>query len=137
MADGCAVVVLFLEPTSLVFFNKYEGILTRYGITNSSAFYIAMFDDVLGGRKLSNRISHITYDFRTPNSIKITWYKRDILLLALLEEEFNVDDISEPQTPVYFMFNNKRYDLFSDSLIGDILSSVSVNSGCFICSEEV
>ena len=125
-----------MESTNIIFYNKYREVLDLYHVKNKDTFYIILFDDVLHGRKLSNRVSHIMYDFRDTNSIKVTWYRQDLLLLALLEEEFDTGYL-KPECPEYFLFNNKKYFKFGQDLIKEIMGNKDVNVGYFICQEDV
>ena len=93
-----------------------------------------MFDNVLSGCKNTNKVGHITFDFREKNLIKVFWLETDLLLLNLIEEEFDTGYF-EPETPEYFYFNVIKYTKFSINLIEEMLKNNNIKYGYFFCDE--
>jgi hypothetical protein len=95
-----------------------------------------MFDNVINGMKNTNKIGHITLDFRQENLVKISWVYNDLLLLNLIEEEFD-SGYTTHEIPEYFEFNNKKYNSFNEGLIEDILNNPHNKCAVFVCTKEI
>ena len=125
-----------MKPTSTFFYERFKTIFEKYNIQDSIPFYVTYYDNVLNGRKLSNRVAHIKFDFREENKVTIHWYNNDILLFLLIDYEFDSSD-SGQEVPEYFYFNGVKYTTFSEELIGAISMRKDINRGYFVCSHEV
>ena len=109
--------------------SKYSLLLLRLGFQKPD-FIVEGLDDCLTGPRYKHVIGTITYEFVSSNTIKVSWYPEDILLLLhILYWEFNhaFEVVHDDYKPVFVYEGLESCGLSEDLIV--VLSSSCVIVG--------
>jgi len=112
------------------FIERNVAILNKYNII-MPAYDIVYFDNALGGARTKNNILDIVFLF-SKKSYKICWNVKNIPeVLFLIDAELGGD----VEKNIHIIYDNIRYDVFSEALVYAILSSKTCEA-TFVGSEK-